>query len=81
MGVSETNIKSTTPKHLFKMNGYNFFHTDRNYTTKGGVGLYVKQDLKAKKVSVKFDKFQPEIVFVEVEVKKNYLVLFINPLV
>ena len=75
VGVSETNIKKSTPPKLFKMDGYNFFHADRNHTTKGGVGIYVKQDLKAKRIQVKFEKLQPELIFVEVEVLHNKILI------
>ena len=69
--ISETNIKKHTPRNLFKMEGYDFFHVDRNHTTMGGVGVYIKQDLKCKKIKVKYENVQPELLFIEVEVKKN----------
>ena len=73
--VSETNIKKTTPPETYAMCGYNLFRYDRNYTTKGGVGIYVKDTLKAKKIHVTYNKPQPELCFIEVEVRNNKLLV------
>ena len=40
LGVSETNIKHNTPKDLYNIKGYKFFHVDRNHKNCGGVGIF-----------------------------------------
>ena len=75
IAVSETNIKKSTPKQFYNLEGYKFFHVDRNHKSKGGVGIYIKEEFKVKKVQVKYECLQPEICFVEIEVHKNKIVI------
>ena len=75
VAVSETNIKKSTPSLVYKIEGYQFFHVDRNHTTRGGVGIFVKNELTAKKIQVKYDNIQPELLFIEIETRKNKILV------
>ena len=70
LGVSETNIKPGTPRNLFQLPGYKLIRADRTHTTKGGVGVYFKDMYQPKKISIKYEKLQPELVFAEVEINR-----------
>tara|TARA_B110000196_G_C21129988_1_gene657961 strand:- start:832 stop:1671 length:840 start_codon:yes stop_codon:yes gene_type:complete len=70
-GVCETFIKEHTPKSVFNINDYTFFHKDRNTASKGGVGLYIKNEIKAKRINLPFEPNQPELCFVEVTIGKS----------
>ena len=67
-GVCETFNKKHTPKSVFNIQGYTFFHKDRNTASKGGVGLYVKNEYKAKRINLPSEPNQPELCFVEVTI-------------
>ena len=51
VGISETNIKKNTPSELFTIEGYNLIKNNRDHKGRGGVGIYFKQHLKAKKIN------------------------------
>ena len=70
-GVCETFIKEHTPKSVFSIDDYQFFHKDRNTASKGGVGLYIKNGIKATKINLPFEPNQPELCFVEVTIGKS----------
>ena len=67
-GVCETFIKEHTPKSVYNIDGYKFFHKNRDTASKGGVGLYVKNELKAKRINLPSEPNQPELCFVEVTI-------------
>ena len=52
-GASETNIKPGTPANLFRIPGYKLIRADRTVTTKGGVGIYFKEDFFSQDVNKK----------------------------
>ena len=70
LGASETYVKNHTPKDLYQIQGYKFFHLNRDRKNSGGVGIFVKDIYKAKKIEVNYKAKQPEIFFVEVEINK-----------
>ena len=71
-GVSETNIKKSTPKDLYNFPGYKFFQKSRDIGQSGGVGVFLKEEYSAnaKLINVNFQQSQPECIFVEIEIKK-----------
>ena len=73
--VSETNIKHSTPPDTYSMSGYKLYKYDRDHTTKGGVGIYVNKDFKAKKIEVNYNKPYPEITFIEIEAHKSKILV------
>ena len=64
-GVSETNFKSNTPQCLIDFEGFKFFGCNRNKGRCGGVGLYINDQFKTKRVYFNYKHPQPEMVFVE----------------
>ena len=64
-GVSETNFKSDTPQCLIDFEGFKFFGCNRNKGKCGGVGLYINDQFKTKRVYFNYKLPQPEMVFVE----------------
>ena len=71
LGVSETFIKSNTPSNLYQINGYTFFHKDRTAKCGGGIGLYVRNHIKAKTIKLTEEINQPEIFFVELSINHS----------
>ena len=67
-GVCETFIKEHTPKSVFHIEGYQFFHKDRNSASKCGVGIYIKNGIKAKRINLPSEPIQPELCFVELTI-------------
>ena len=70
IAICETNIKPGTPAKRFKIPGYKLLKHDRVHTTKGGVGVYFKDIYKPKKIDVRYNGLQPELIFIEVEINK-----------
>ena len=64
-GVSETNFKSNTPQCLIDFEGFNFYGSNRNKGKCGGVGLYISNEIKTKRIHFNYKQPQPEMVFVE----------------
>ena len=75
IGICETNVKKNTPKDLYKIDGYKFFHVNREGKHSGGVGIFVNSLYKAKKVEVNFSEKQPEIIFVEIIVNNTKILV------
>ena len=57
------------------MLGYKFLKHDRIHTTKGGVGAYFKDIYNPKKIDIRYDGLQPEMIFIEVEINKNKIAI------
>ena len=74
-GVCETFIKEHTPKSVFSINDYQFFHKDRNSASKGGVGLYIRNGIKATRIKLPSEPNQPELCFVEVTIGKSKIAI------
>ena len=70
--VSETNIHKNTPKSAFSIPDYRFFHQDRegDNHAKGGCGIYVKKELKAKHIPIAYEHDKFEVCAVEITVNK-----------
>ena len=49
MCISETFIKEDTPNACFNIDNYRLYRHDRTHTTQGGVGIYVKDNIKVAK--------------------------------
>lgn len=75
IGVSETFIKSHTPKSLCKVSGYKFLRRDRNGKNGGGVGIFVKDCFEPKIVKLPQNLTQPEMLFIELTVKNTKVVV------
>ena len=75
LAVSEHFICEKTPKMLYEIPGYNFFHKDRINQSRGGSGIYVKDCFDCKEIKLCKEVTQPEICFVEVKLKNAKLAL------
>ena len=71
IGVSETNMKKNTLKSRITMPGYKVYRKDRTYADRGGVCLYLKENIKAKIINLKFQEEAPEVICVEAEINKT----------
>ena len=71
IGVSETNMKKNTLKSRITMPGYKVYRKDRTYADRGGVCLYLKENIKAKIINLKFQEEAPEVICVEAEMNKT----------
>ena len=68
---SETNIKNHTPAKRYNIPGYKLIKVNRNNVKKGGVGIFFKDIYKPKKINIRYEALQPELLFAEVEINKN----------
>ena len=62
IGVSETFIKTHTPKSLHKIPGFKFFRKDRVAKCGGGVGIFIRDNLNAKIIKLPQSFNQPETI-------------------
>ena len=74
-GAGETFIKDHTPKSVFSISDYKFFHKNRKKRSKGGVGLYVRNEIKATRITLPNEPDQPELCFIEVTVGKSNIAI------
>lgn len=56
IGISETWLKPYKPSKMVEISGYKFYRNDRVTKRGGGVGLYVKSDLKCKVVAKSIER-------------------------
>ena len=75
IGISETNVKKQTPMDVIKIPDYNFFHKNRDHKERGGVGIYVRDNLPARYLHINYEQTQPELVIIEVEINKIKVVI------
>jgi hypothetical protein len=75
VSISESWLRSRTPKDRFLINGYNIFRADRRNKRGGGVCCYVREQYLAKKVKIPNIPNNPEFLFVEISVLHQKLVL------
>ena len=73
IGACETFISKHTPMASFNIPGYNFFHADRDSnkvggSSRGGVGLYVREEYPAVRIKLPVEMIQPEMLFVQITV-------------
>ena len=75
IGVSESNMKKNTLKSRITLPGYKLFRKDRTYADRGGVCLYLKEHIKAKKINLKYEDEAPELICVEAEINKTKILM------
>ena len=73
--VSETFIKTYTPKKLCKIKGFKFLRKDRTGKMGGGVGIFIKECFNPKVVKLPQNFSQPETLFIELTVKNTKVVV------
>lgn len=67
-GTGETFIKEHTPKSVYNIDSYKFFQKNRDTAARGGIGIYVKEEIPAKKITLPSEPDQPELLFVELTI-------------
>ena len=73
--ISESWLKSRTPKDRFIINGYNIFRNDRRNKRGGGVCCYVQDNYIVKKIKIPNIPVNPEFLFVEVSILHQKLAI------
>ena len=68
VSISETWLRSRTPKDRFEINGYKIFRNDRKNKRGGGVCLYVREEYDCKRIKIPNNPESPETLWVEVTV-------------
>ena len=71
LGTGETFIKEHTPKSVYNIDGYKFFQKTRDTAARGGIGIYVKEGIPAKKITLPSEPEQPEVLFIELTIGTN----------
>jgi exonuclease III len=84
LGVSETFISEDTPVSLYQIPGYKFINKSRDKKCRGGIGIYVNENLPFKLIKLPSELVQPEMFFIEVQigmVKMAIGVIYKSPLI
>ena len=71
VAVSETNMKKDTLRSRINMPGYKLFRRDRTHADRGGVAIYIKANLHAKNIKLKYQQLEPELLCVEVDINNT----------
>ena len=66
--ISESWLRSRTPKDRFMIEGYKIFRSDRKNKRGGGVCIYVKEEFDCKRIKIPNSPDLPELLWVEVTV-------------
>ena len=67
--TSETNIHKNTPKSVFDIPNYRFYHKDR-IGNRGGSGIYVKKEIPSKYIPISYEHEKFEVCAIEVVINK-----------
>ena len=69
IGISETFIKDDTALNKCNIENYKLYTENRSHTTQGGVGIYIKDNIAAKQLSVPKNIKHPELICLELNIK------------
>ena len=75
VSISESWLRSRTPKDRFEINGYNIFRNDRKNKRGGGVCLYVREEYQCKRIKIPNSPQSPEMLWVEVNVNHHKIAI------
>ena len=67
--TSETNIHKNTPKSVFEISNYRFYHKDR-VGNRGGSGIYIKKEIPSKYIPISYEHDKFEVCAIEVVLNK-----------
>ena len=84
LGVSETFISENTPTSIYQIPGYKFINKSRDKKCRGGIGIYVNENLPVKVIKLSTELVQPEMLFVEVVIGNSKMaigVIYKSPLI
>ena len=71
IAVSESNMKKSTLRSRITLPGYRLIRKDRTHADRGGVCIYIKDNIPAKKINLRYQDLAPELLCVEVEINKT----------
>ena len=71
IAVSESNMKKSTLRSRITLPGYRLFRKDRTHADRGGVCIYIKDNIPAKKINLKYQDLAPELLCIEGEINKT----------
>ena len=75
VSISESWLRSRTPKDRFTIDGYKIFRRDRKSKRGGGVCLYVREEYECKHIKIPNTPESPEILWVEVSVNHKKIAI------
>ena len=75
VSVSESWLRSRTPKDRFHIDGYKIFRTDRRNKRGGGVCLYVREEFDCKRIKIPNVSESPETLWVEVTINHKKIAI------
>ena len=67
--TSETNIHKNTPKSVFEIPNYRFYHKDR-VGNRGGSGIYIKKEIPSRYIPISYEHEKFEVCAIEVVINK-----------
>ena len=67
--TSETDIHKNTPKSVFDIPNYRFYHKDR-IGNRGGSGIYIKKEIPSKYIPISYEHDKFEVCAIEVVINK-----------
>ena len=73
--ISESNMKQSTLRSRISLPGYKLFRKDRTHAGRGGVAIYIKDHLAAKKIKLKYQDIAPELLCIEAVINKTKVLL------
>ena len=62
LAICESFFKDNTPLHRKSIPGFQLFTENRTGTTQGGLAIYIRDDVKAKKIKIPQDHNLPELM-------------------
>ena len=84
LGVSETFISENTPESIYQIPGYKYINKSRDKKCRGGIGIFVNENLPVRLLKLPVNFVQPEMLFIEVTigvVKMAIGVIYKSPLI
>lgn len=75
VSISESWLRSRTPKDRFMIDGYKIFRNDRKNKRGGGVCLYVREEYECKRIKIPNTPESPEVLWVEVTVNHKKIAI------
>ena len=73
--ISESNMKQSTLRSRISLPGYKLFRKDRTHAGRGGVAIYIKDHLVAKKINLKYQDIAPELLCIEAVINRTKIFL------
>ena len=75
VSISESWLRSRTPKDRFLIDGYKIFRNDRRNKREGGVCIYIREEYECKRIKIPNTPESPETLWVEVMVNHKKIAI------